>query len=246
MQLQYCIATQKEHFNRFFNARPDYEYQKLYRAANDMFLPAITDKNPNLIVELKWHFPWPEDPVPLLAHFIPVDKILAHWKQPRKIRFILLKAIRHNRCVVLANCFVVRSQNQLFCVYVQDQRLFGFGAIWNETKSHTGFALLTQSPNKLMEQLGQPEMPFILNEWQVRRWLVPSTSTAKLSALMKVSYPSEKMNAYLISSDVYDSGIDSSKIFNPVGEKINPETYYGAKEKLVRQGWGRNKLNEDW
>jgi putative SOS response-associated peptidase YedK len=242
MQLHYCIATKKDQLNRFFNAKPVYDYIIRYNATTNMFLPAIMDKNPNELVELKWDLPWPNVRSSLLSYYIPLDKILTHWKQPRNIRFILLKAIRSNRCVVLANCYVVWKLNQPFCVYVQDQRLFAFCAIWNESSTHTGFALLTQPANELLAQLDQREMPLILPEWQVNYWLNIKTSSAKITQLLKTRYPSAKMNAYPISPLINDLSINSPQLFHPIGDKLNPDIDYGTKERLVRQGWGRSKI----
>jgi putative SOS response-associated peptidase YedK len=242
MQLHYCIATKKEQLPRFFNARPVFDYKAQYNATVNMFLPAILNIKSNEIVELKWHFPWTNNASSILSYFIPLEKIITHWKQPRNIRLQLLKNIRNNRCVVLSNCFVVWMENHPFCVYVQDQRLFAFGGIWNETSSHTGFALLTQPANELLNKLGQQEMPFILQERQVHYWLNSTTSLAKITILMKSTYPSIKMNAYPVGPAVNDPSINTSSIFTPIGEKLNPEIDYGVKEKLVRQGWGRNRL----
>jgi putative SOS response-associated peptidase YedK len=241
MQLHYCIATKREHLTRFFNAKPVYEYTSNYNATVDMFLPAILNSNTSEIVELKWHFPWSGHSFPMFSHFIPLDKIITHWKQPRNLRFVLLKAIRVNRCLVLANCFVVWHQNQPFCVYIQDQRMFAFGGIWNETSTHAGFALLTQPANELLLELGQQEMPFVLHERHARYWLNDKTSMSKISQLMKLIYPAFKMNAYPLGPLVNNPINNSPEIFKPAGERLNPDIDYGVKEKLVRQGWGRGK-----
>lgn len=239
MQLHYCIATRKEYLGRAFDASPAYDYAPNYNVICNLFVPAITGKNRAAIVELKWGYPWPEQPVPSLSFFIPLEKILAHWNQPKHIRSNLLKAVRETRCAVLANCFVVWRGSIPHCVYLRDRRLFTFGAVWNESSSHAGFSLLTQPANDLLRQLGQTQMPFILGERHFHDWINPNSSVALISQLMKQVYPASKMNAYPIGPAVNDPNQNSAAIYRPMGEKLSPDIDFRAREKLDRQGWGR-------
>ncbi len=245
MQLHFCIATKKNHLTKFINARAVYDYRECYNIAINQFAPAIMNHTPNEIVELKWHYNWNEKSTTQLSYFIPLEKILSHWKQPRTIRFELLKAIRDYRCVVLANCFVVWKETTPYCVYIQDQRLFAFGAIWKETASHTGFAFLTQPANELLLRIGQKYMPLILKEREIREWLNKDCSSSRITCLMRTTYPGIKMNAYPIGPEINDLNNNHRFIYTPTGERLNPELDYGVKERLVRQGWGRSKQDED-
>lgn len=241
MQLHYCIATKKEYLGINLNASVAYDYQPNYNVIVNQFVPAIVSLNRSSIIPLKWGYPWPEKPVPSLTFFIPLEKVLVHWNQPRYIRSNLLRAVREKRCTVLVNCFVVWRGTVPYCVYVRDQRLFTFGAVWNETSSHAGFSILTQPANEMLKRLGQTEMPFVMNARNAHDWINSNSSASLISHLMKQVYPSAKMNAFPIGPAINNAGHNDASIYRPVGEKLSPDIDLRARIRLDRQGWGGSR-----
>jgi putative SOS response-associated peptidase YedK len=159
------------------------------------------------------------------------------------------KIIRSQRCLVLADAFVVGLDNNApQLIYMRDkQRPFAFAGIWNKTINESvepeySFAIITTTSNSLLAGFGLKRMPVILNDSYFNRWINPS---APLGEILSMLYPcpTDKMNAYPISSRIADKSLNNKSLVKPVGKSMFEENI-GV--EIKNWGWRRkNNFSTD-
>lgn len=155
------------------------------------------------------------------------------------------KIIRSQRCLVLADAFVVGlGNNAPQLIYMRNrQRPFVFAGIWNETinedsgQSEYSFAIITTTSNSLLEGFGLNRMPVILDNQNINRWLNPSAPLGQILSMLK-AYPSEQMNAYPISTRIADKTLNDKSLVKPLGKPLFEENI-GV--EIKNWGWRRKK-----
>jgi len=141
-----------------------------------------------------------------------------------------MKPIHSQRCIVVADAYYEYSgKNQSYLVYLQNRnRPFGIAGIYDTWKNPaTGeiidsFAIITTTANTMLQNVGVKRMPVIL-PWQYEtNWL---KSTLHLSEVLRylVPYPSDKMNAYPVSSMTDAEGMNEPSLIVPTGERLQEE-----------------------
>lgn len=153
--------------------------------------------------------------------------------------------IRTQRCLVLADAFVV-GEDTPHLVYLRNKkRPFAFAGIWTEDQDGIeSFAIVTAPSNALLYKLGLKRMPVILRIENENRWLRPSTELAVVLNMLD-PYPTELMNAYPTS----DSGQSDISIVQPIGKPILQETkavLFPRKKRKVKESantttWGERE-----
>lgn len=155
--------------------------------------------------------------------------------------------IRQQRCLVLADAFVVGIETgKPYLVYLRNKKgPFAFAGIWNKhIHTETGaednfFAIITVPANKLLQQLGYKRMPVILHQQQEQRWLRSTTELWQVLELLN-TYPANLMNAFPISTKIADSAINDISLVQPTGTKIYYEPDYHLSRK--RKGEVRESI----
>lgn len=139
------------------------------------------------------------------------------------------KIIRSQRCLVLADAFVVGIGNQApQLIYMQNrQRPFAFAGIWNKTinedsQPEYSFAIITVTSNSLLAVFGLKRMPVILDNENINRWINPSASLGEILSML-FAYPPEKMNSYPISCRIADKSINDKSLVKPDGKPLLKE-----------------------
>ena len=135
--------------------------------------------------------------------------------------------IRQQRCVVLADAFVVGIEKKNpYLVYLRDkQRPFAFAALWNcyfndeVGEEVNSFAIITTTANKLIQHLGYKRMPVILKQQCESRWLRSSTQLSEALDMLS-PYPFNLMNAYPISTKIEDLNINNKSLVQPCGKPV--------------------------
>lgn len=159
------------------------------------------------------------------------------------------KPIRSQRCLVIADAFVEGTTkdglNEPYLVFLKNKnRPFAFAGIWDEWKHpeteelYRGFAIITTSPNELIQRIPHHRSPVILTPSQEKRWLNNATPLTDVTSLLK-AFPADKMDAYPISPEIKDLRNDEAGLINAVGQCLNPDTQIDVKDVFVRQGFGR-------
>lgn len=159
------------------------------------------------------------------------------------------KPIRSQRCLVIADAFYEGSTtnglDDAHLVFLKNkQRPFAFAGIWDSWKNPEtgkiveGFSIITTTPNDLLQKIPHHRSPVILSPSQEKLWLNQDTPLTDITACLK-PFPSEKMNAYPVSSKVKSLRNDSREMINPLGAELNPDTDANVKNHISKQGFGR-------
>jgi putative SOS response-associated peptidase YedK len=134
--------------------------------------------------------------------------------------------IRTQRCLVLADAFIV-GEDTPHLVYLRNkQRPFAFAGIWSEDAyGIESFAIVTAPSNDLLFKLGMKRMPVILRIEDENRWIRPSTELAEVLGMLN-PYSTELMNAYPISK--CDDSRNDVSLVQPIGKPLiqEPTTVY--------------------
>lgn len=141
------------------------------------------------------------------------------------------KIIRSQRCLVLADAFVVGLVNNApHLIYLRNkQRPFAFAGIWNKTMNEDSqpqysFAIINVTSNSLLAGFGLKRMPVILDNQNINRWINPSAPLGEILSML-YAYPQVKMNAYPISSRIADKSLNDKSLVQPIGKPLLEEDH---------------------
>ncbi len=164
------------------------------------------------------------------------------------------KAIRSQRCLVIADAFVegpVKERlNKPYLVYLQNkERPFCFAGIWDVWKNiETGeslptYSIITTVANDLMLRIGHQRSPVVLPREYEKDWLAKDISLDEITSLLE-PYPANLMNAYPISSEIKNPKVNGLQLLKPTGERIYKEYDYRIYEELKLQGMGKTTARQ--
>ena len=158
------------------------------------------------------------------------------------------KSIRSRRCLVIADCFIEGTTDQKldrpFVVHLNEgRRPFAFAGIWDEwVDKETGeilhsFAIITTTPNSLLQKLPHHRSPVILSRADEKRWLDNSLSLSEVTEMLHPS-PAEEMNAYPISTDIKNPRNNNRELLKPVGPPVASSKKLVVEQEIVLEGMG--------
>lgn len=149
--------------------------------------------------------------------------------------------IRNQRCLVIADAFVVGIDDKPYLVYLRNkQRPLAFAAIWNKHfddelgEEVNSFAIITTTANKLIQHLGYKKMPVILKQQCDSRWLRPSSELFEILDML-TPYPTNLMNAYPISTKIINTDLNEKSLVMPVGKPVYLEQQSYKRVNSVRK-----------
>ena len=161
--------------------------------------------------------------------------------------------IRSKRCLIPASAFIegttIEGLGKPFLVHL-DNRPFAFAGIWDSwTDPETNeviqsFAIITTTANQLLQKIPHHRMPVILSPDYYHTWLKSDAPLSDITRLL-LHYPSDKMNAYPISSDIKSPKNNSKELLVQLGPKLNPEREYRNVSILEEKGFGRKHKASD-
>ncbi|MFM9008058.1 MAG: SOS response-associated peptidase [Bacteroidota bacterium] len=161
------------------------------------------------------------------------------------------KPIRSQRCLVIADAFIEGPKQEKldkpFLVFLQ-RRPFAFAGIWDEwADPETGeitssFAIITTTPNSLLQKIGHHRSPVILHENDERRWLQDIPLSVVTSLLDP--YPSAGMNAYPLDKRIKHPRENDPGLLHPSGPCVVPEKALRIVQDLKVQGMGYTKRDD--
>lgn len=160
------------------------------------------------------------------------------------------RLIRYQRCLVLADAFVVGIKSgKPFLVYLRGkQRPFAFAGIWDRIKDKaTGeeiysYAIITCVANPLLQKLGLKRMPVILlNEYE-STWLRTSAQLSDILSMLN-PYPANLMNAYPIDNKIADKTLNDISLVQPIGKPIFHEDFTYTRKK---KSYGKAPSHFSW
>ena len=155
------------------------------------------------------------------------------------------RLIRHQRCLVLADAFVVGiGEVKPHLVYLRGKnRPFAFAGIWDRLKDKTtgeevySFAIITTTANPLLAKLGCKRMPVILLIEDESTWLRTSAQLSDILSMLS-PYPANLMNAYPISDKITNKSLNDIALVQPIGKPIYQEPTGYQRVKRLKQEKG--------
>lgn len=198
------------------------EYKPRYNSAPSQDLAVISNENPNELTYYKWG----------LIPFWAKDKSIGNKMINAKAETILEKPsfknpFKRKRCLVLSDGFyewkkINPKEKVPYRIKMEDDSLFAMAGIWDTWKDEEGkpvnsFAIITTTPNELMENI-HTRMPVIIDKKHEKDWLNVS-GTDFLQSLLK-PYPAKEMTAYSISKLVNYPKNDSAEILKPLAYNL--------------------------
>lgn len=159
------------------------------------------------------------------------------------------KPIRSQRCLIIADAFIEGSTKEgldkPFVVYLKQRRPFALAGIFDRWTNHeTGeivesFAIITTTPNQLLQKIPHHRSPVILAERDEKRWLM-AEHLNEITGMLE-PYPSEEMNAYPVSPRIKNPRNNGRDLIEPIGERLEPETEALIKTQIKLEGMGSSK-----
>lgn len=256
---RYAIVQKLETLEKRFNVtikHPEFDYQPNYNVSPGDYAPVIINKEPEFLQFFQFGLTpwWAKKPMYLFNARSEGDRNKENDPAYKGGKGIIHKRafeepIRSKRCLVIADCFIegtiVEKLSKPYVVYLRERRPFALAGIWDKwVNKETGevresYSLITTTANELIQKLPHHRSPVILSESQERQWLkdIPLNQVTG----MLNPYPSEKMNAYPISTEIKHPAANGVHLLQPIGERVMPENDTGPVEGLERQGWGMGK-----
>jgi len=158
------------------------------------------------------------------------------------------KAIRSQRCLVIADAFIEgtteKKLDKPFLVHLsKGRRPFAFAGIWDEwVNKETGeiyqsFAIITTTPNTLLQMLPHHRSPVILTREKERDWLDPNLPLSEVTAMLQ-PYEEGDMNAYPISTSIKNPRHNSLELLKPAGPSVATRKELKVEQEIVLEGMG--------
>jgi putative SOS response-associated peptidase YedK len=133
-------------------------------------------------------------------------------------------AYQKRRCIIPLSGFYEWKRDQQvkrpYCIFMKDHTIMSLAGIWERWKSPQedqevfSFSIITTQANSLMEKI-HDRMPVILDQKDEEAWLDPKNeSISELNRLLDPC-PSEKIDAYEISSLVNSPKNDVPQVLKP-------------------------------
>jgi putative SOS response-associated peptidase YedK len=191
------------------------DYDPHYNIAPGRSNPVVLALSPNHVELMQWGF-------------------IPHWADDPKIGYSMInaraetvaekpafkKAFQFQRCIIPASGFYEwqkdGKEKRPFYIHLKDQEIFGFAGLYSIWKDPDGkeiksYTIITTTPNKLMEPIHN-RMPVILHKEDEDLWV--SHDEAEPDRLLPIlrPYPTEKMEAYVVSELVNNPRNDIPKI----------------------------------
>lgn len=164
------------------------------------------------------------------------------------------KPIRSRRCLVIADCFIEGTTSEKldkpFLVHLtKGMRPFAIAGIWDEwVNKETGeilhsFAIITTTPNSLLQKLPHHRSPVILHREDEKKWLDTTLALAEVTALLE-PFPAEKMNAYPISTEIKNPRNNYRDLLKPTGPAVETTNRLDIEQEIVLEGMGFSRARQ--
>ncbi|CAN5513576.1 SOS response-associated peptidase [soil metagenome] len=259
---RYVIIEKLEAYELRFNAvskQVGVKYLPNFNVTPGSLAPVITNDKPDEIQF--FHFGltpfWAKKPMYLInarseGDHNPENDPTYHGAKGILSKPSFRKPIRLQRCLVLADYFIEgtikEKLDKPFLVYLKNNRPFAFAGIWDEwANTETGeifksFAIITTTPNELLQKLPHHRSPVILHKEDEQHWL-KSDSLSEITGLLE-PYPSEEMNAYPISNLIKNPRSNDIQLLEPIGDPVRQDLEFRIVKDLKLHGMGYTKREE--
>ncbi len=193
------------------------DYDPHYNIAPGLSNPVVLALSPNHVELMRWGF------MPFWGKSAK-DELINAKAETIAEKPTFKKAFQFQRCIIPASGFYEwqrdGKEKRPFYIHLKDEKIFGFAGVYrvrkdDEGKEIKGYAIVTTTPNELMEPIHN-RMPVILNKEDEHLWVShDETEPERLLTLLK-PYPTEKMEAYVVSTLVNSPANNTPKVIEEI------------------------------
>ncbi|MFH1120570.1 MAG: SOS response-associated peptidase [Bacteroidota bacterium] len=214
---RFSLTTEEQQLNEFFRLAGGTEpYVPRYNGAPTQNLAVITAMEPHRIQYFRWGL------VPFWSKEFPRSTPVINARaESLNEKPMFRQAFRKRRCLIPADGFYewTRSEKkQPFRFVMTGETPFAMAGLWDEWSHEPGkhiysFAIITTSPNKLMEPIHN-RMPVILLKENYDEWL-SGDNEYNLSEMLR-PFPDNGMKVYKVSDRVNSVNSDGPELIRPL------------------------------
>jgi putative SOS response-associated peptidase YedK len=216
---RFSLTTEEQRLNEFFRLAGGTEpYVPRYNGAPTQNLAVITAMEPRKLQYFRWGLVpfWSKE----LPRSTPVINARAESLEEKPM---FRQPFKKRRCLVPADGFyewVHTGKKQPYRFVMADESPFAMAGLWDEWTNVPGknvmsFAIITTSPNKLMEPVHN-RMPVILTKENYTDWLKSDDENELLEMLKP--FPESKMKVYKVSEKVNSVRSEGPELIKPLTE----------------------------
>lgn len=184
---RYTISATGDELEKSFGIKVPSSYKPSFNAAPTSLLPVLTMQHPEKVALFRWGF------ISSLSNNKSISPKLFNLSALSVFeRPMYREALAMNRCVILADGFyawkqVSKKQRIPQYFYFPNRTPFGIAGIWEASEDLEGhelfaFNMLTTPSNTLMRGF-QEDMPIILSNDQIEKWLQPDPDMEVLKTI---------------------------------------------------------------
>jgi len=257
---RYVLVQKIEVIEKRFNvtAPSHFEFEPNYNITPGQLAPIITAEDPRVLQLFRFGMTphWSKKNMILFNARVEGDRNQENDPTYSGSKDIISKpafrkSIRSQRCLVIADAFIEGTTKEgldkPFVVFLKDKvRPFAFAGIYDvwlnpETGTEVfSFSIITTTANDLIQRIPHHRSPIILYPHQEAAWLNLKTPLTDITRMLN-SYPSEKMNAYPISSKIKNPKANEASLLEPIGSELNSISELSVDRELKLQGMGSRK-----
>lgn len=239
---RYVEVQKIEVIQKRFNVKadPEFTFEANYNIGPGTLAPVITSDKPQQLQLFRFGMTpfWAKKPMYLFNARSEGDKNKANDPQYTGAKEIFKKPsfrkpIRSQRCLVIADAFIEGTTKEKlskpYVVYLKDrERPFAMAGIWDSwVNTDTGeimnsFAIITTTPNSLLQMIPHHRSPVILDRDDEKNWLDTELPLGNALDLLR-PYPADAMNAYPIDPAIKNPRAEGRDLIEPIGERLMPE-----------------------
>jgi len=192
-------------------------YNPRYNCAPTQNLAVISNSDPGRLNWFRWGL------IPFWAKDISIgNKMINARAETITEKASFKNPFKRKRCLVLSDGFFEWKKEENgkvpYRIIMKDGGLFAMAGIWDswkdiDDKKINSFAIITTSPNELMENIHN-RMPVILQPEMEKPWLMNNDPVELLSFLKP--YPAELMEAFPVSKLVNSPANDIPEVLKKI------------------------------
>lgn len=214
---RYSIASDNKKIIETFSLDQKIKIPSIYNAAPTKSLPVLTMEDSGKPDFFTWGImsKWSNNKS-LSPKLFNVGFEEAFTKRSYK------QAIEKRRCIILADGFylwkpIAKKKQSPYYFFMDDRKPFGIAGIWepddefDETKS-ANFMMIT-IPSSEMISTYQSDMPFVMNQGQIEKWLDRNTHTDEINEFALSEQLKFSMHA--VSPMIMDISNNSKDLIEP-------------------------------
>lgn len=217
---RFSLTTEEQRLNEFFRLAGGTEpYVPRYNGAPTQNLAVITAMDPHRLQYFRWGL------VPFWVKELPKSTPVINARaESLEEKPMFRQPFKKRRCLIPADGFYEwarTGKKQPYRFVMADDSPFAMAGLWDEWtlepgKSIRSFAIITTSPNKLMETIHN-RMPVILQKETYSEWLTGDDNKALLEML--IPFPERKMKAYKVNEKVNSVKSEGPELIKPMTEQ---------------------------